>query len=53
MPIDIETLPDGRLAVEVHQTVRSLDGSPIGEGTVRHVYALEDGLVTRMDVEEP
>ena len=53
VPTSIETLPDGRLAVEVHQTVRSLDGSLIGEGTVRHVYALEDGLVTRMDVEEP
>jgi hypothetical protein len=46
------TLPDGRIAVDVRQTVRSLDGTLIGEGDVRHVYAFDGDLVTRMDVEE-
>jgi hypothetical protein len=45
--------PDGRTAVDVHQVVRSLDGEVLSEGDVVHVYALRDGLVERMDVEEP
>ncbi|WCB93960.1 hypothetical protein DSM104299_02687 [Baekduia alba] len=46
--------PDGRLAVDVAQVARSLDGELLGEGRVVHVYAFDDatGLVTRMDVEE-
>jgi hypothetical protein len=44
--------PDGRVAVDVHQVVRSLDGDVLAEGDVVHVYALRDGLVARMDVEE-
>jgi hypothetical protein len=43
---------DGRIAVEVHQVVRSLEGELLADGTVVHVYALRDGLVERMDVEE-
>ena len=45
--------PDGRMAVDVHQVVRSLDGDILSEGNVVHVYRLRDGLVERMDVEEP
>jgi hypothetical protein len=33
--------------------VRSLDGEVISEGPVVHVYLFVDGLVQRMDVEEP
>ena len=44
--VEIAELPDGRIAVEVDQTV---DGQPMGR--VRHVYTLRDGLVARMDVE--
>jgi hypothetical protein len=33
--------------------VRALDGSLLSEGRVIHVYELRDGLVVRMDVEEP
>jgi hypothetical protein len=51
-PVAVSTLPDGSIAVEVHQTVRALDGSVIAENRVRHVYVLRDGLVARMDVEE-
>jgi ketosteroid isomerase-like protein len=42
---------DGRVAVDVHQLVRSLDGAVLSDGTVAHVYTLRDGLVERMDVE--
>jgi hypothetical protein len=42
---------DGRIAVDVHQVVRSPDGDVLSDGAVVHVYALRDGLVERMDVE--
>jgi hypothetical protein len=42
-----------RVAVEVEQVVRNLDGEVVAAGTVVHVYELRAGLVARMDVEEP
>lgn len=42
----------GRIAIEVHQIVRSPAGEVLADGTVTHVYALRDGLVERMDVVE-
>ena len=52
-PVGFTSLPDGRVAVEVEQTVRDLDGVLLSEGRVRHVYAFRAGLVVSMDVEEP
>ena len=51
-PTGFSTRPDGSVAVEVHQLVRALDGSPVAENDVRHVYVFRDDLVVRMDVEE-
>jgi hypothetical protein len=51
-PVEIAALPDGRVAVDVHQSVRDRDGALLADGRVQHIYALRDGLVTRMDVEE-
>jgi hypothetical protein len=51
-PVAIDELPDGRVSVDVQQTVRDLSGALLSEGRVRHVYTLRDGLVTRMDVVE-
>ena len=39
--------------IEVHQVVRSLDGTLLAEGDVRHVYVFRGDLVDRMEVEEP
>jgi hypothetical protein len=50
-PAAIGTLPGGRVAVDVDQTVRDRAGALLGSGRVRHVYTLVDGLVARMDVE--
>jgi hypothetical protein len=50
-PVSIATRPDGRMAVEVHQVVRDLDGNIMSDGHVVHVYELRDGLVVRMDIE--
>jgi hypothetical protein len=52
-PVGFASRPGGLVAVDVDQTVRSLDGELLGEGRVIHVYELRDGLVVRMDVEEP
>jgi hypothetical protein len=41
-----------RVAVEVEQVVRDLEGQVVASGTVMHVYAMRSGLVARMDVEE-
>lgn len=51
-PQAFTTLPDGRIVVDVRQTVRSLDGTLLAEGDVWHVYAFDGDLVARMDVEE-
>lgn len=50
-PVEVSALPDGRVAVEVDQTVRDLHGAVIAAGRVRHVYTLRDGLIARMDIE--
>jgi hypothetical protein len=44
--------PEGTLAVQVHQTIRQLDGTLVGEGDVVHVYTFRGELIARMDVEE-
>ena len=49
-PISFTEAPDGRVIVEVQQTIRELDGSVRGEARVTHVYTLRDGLVARMDI---
>jgi hypothetical protein len=51
-PLRFTLRSDGRIAVDVHQVVRALDGSPISDGSVVHVYTLRHGLVERMDIEE-
>jgi len=50
-PIAMTRRDDGRIAVDVHQVVLTIDGDPVGDHRVVHVYAMRDGLVTRMDVE--
>ena len=52
-PVSFTRRPDGRIAVEVRQTVRGRDGALLHESTVVHVYAFHGGLVSRMDVEDP
>ena len=51
-PEAFATRDDGRVAVDVHQIVRSPGGDLISDGRVVHVYAIDDGLVARMDIED-
>ena len=52
-PLAVTERADGRLAVTVRQVVRTPDGALLGDGEVVHVYRLGDGLIHRMDVEQP
>jgi hypothetical protein len=51
-PERVTATDEGRVAVEVHQVVRDLDGAIVAEGRVTHIYSIRDGLVVRMDVVE-
>jgi len=52
-PVAFSSRPDGSVAVEVDQVLRAIDGAPLAEGHVVHVYRFHDGLIAHMDVEEP
>ncbi len=54
--VDPETMTqmdDGRVVVDVHQVVRNLDGTVRDDRMVQHVYTIREGLVERMDVQQP
>jgi hypothetical protein len=51
-PGAVTARPDGNVAVDVRQVVRSLDGTLLGEGDVVHVYRFRGALIARMDVED-
>jgi hypothetical protein len=50
IPLGIRQLKDGRVEVEVRQTVKDIKGNLLGEGQVRHLYTLENGLITTMEI---
>lgn len=50
-PVGFNERPDGRLEVSVHQQVKDLQGNSIFDGTVKHIYSFEDGLINTMDIE--
>lgn len=52
-PVALTLLDDGRVAVEVHQVVRTLDGEVRSDRMVRHIYRLRVGLVAEMTIAEP
>ena len=49
-PVGFELDPAGRTIVRVHQVVRDLGGAVLRDQLVEHVYAIEGGLITSMDV---
>lgn len=50
-PMGFTERQNGSLEVEVHQKVQDLHGNSMFDGTVKHVYTFEDGLIKTMDVE--
>ena len=49
-PVDFTQLPDGRMQVKVHQLVKDMQGNVILDGTVLHIYSIDDGLVRSMEI---
>jgi nuclear transport factor 2 (NTF2) superfamily protein len=49
-PMEFIRLPDGRMQVKVHQLVKDLQGNVILDGTVLHIYTIENGLVRIMEI---
>lgn len=50
-PVGFTERQNGSVEVEVHQKVKDLQGISIFDGTVRHVYTFEEGLIQTMDIE--
>jgi hypothetical protein len=50
-PVGFTERQDGSLEVEVHQKVKDLQGNSMFDGTVKHIYTFEDGLIKTMDIE--
>lgn len=49
-PISFSSNDDGSIAVSVHLVVRDLAGMPLVDEMVEHVYRIESGLISRMDI---
>jgi hypothetical protein len=50
-PVGFNKRQNGTLEIIVHQIVKDLQGKPIFDGRVKHIYTLQDGLLRRMDIE--
>jgi ketosteroid isomerase-like protein len=51
-PVTFEEDSTGRIAVGVHQVVRDLSGKVLMDRMVRHVYSLQEGLISGMEIQE-
>jgi ketosteroid isomerase-like protein len=49
-PVRYSVLEDGRMRVEVHQTVRNLAREVIRDQVVYHVYCIDGGLIRKMEI---
>jgi hypothetical protein len=52
VPAAITFLEDGRVAVDVKQTIKNLQGALLLDGMVKHIYTFKDGLIMGMEIEE-
>ena len=50
-PVEFMERQDGTLEIIVHQIVKDVEGNLMFDGTVKHIYTLQDGLLRRMDIE--
>jgi hypothetical protein len=50
-PVAFSRGTGGEIIVDVHQTVRDLDGALLADAHVGHVFHLEGGLVRRFDIQ--
>ena len=52
-PVALKERPNGQIEVNVHQVVKDLQGKTLFDGMVKHIYALENGLIKSMEIEKP
>jgi hypothetical protein len=52
-PVSFSSGLDGELVVEVHQTVRDLQGNILADQMVGHIFRLESGLIKHFDIRRP
>lgn len=50
-PIGFRERANGSLEVKVHQNVKDLEGGLLFDGTVKHIYRFQEGLIQTMDIE--
>ena len=50
-PTSFNVRENGSLEVEVHQKVKDLQGALMFDGSVKHIYSFENGLIKTMDIE--
>lgn len=51
-PTSFKEREDGRIEVEVHQVVKDLQGKLLLDGTVKHIYTIDDSLIKNMEIEK-
>jgi hypothetical protein len=53
-PVSIKERADGRIEVEVQQTVKDLQGNVLFDGPVKHIYTFSSNdKVKHMEIEKP
>ena len=50
-PVGFDERPNGTVEVTVHQTVIDLQGNLMFDGTVKHIYTIQENLLRKMDLE--
>lgn len=51
-PVAFKERDNGEIEVEVHQTAKDLQGNVLFDGMIKHVYAIESGLIKNMEIEK-
>jgi ketosteroid isomerase-like protein len=49
-PTGFSSGPDDKVVVEVHATVRDLQGAVLVDQMVGHIFTIENGLIRRFDI---
>lgn len=50
-PTGVVQRPSGQLEVAVQQLVKDKQGQVLFSGPVKHLYTIQDGLITQMDID--
>ena len=51
-PLKFDRTGDGRINVTVHQLVKDLSGKILLDEIVQHIYSIEEGLITKMEIKK-